>query len=524
MNQVTKGRPAVGRFDGRRLSWLRLALLVSCLAVVAFVSVSGWRWFEDNRAAASVRTWFAAYVDVTVTPRFEFEQPTSEAARDVVLAFVVAGRHDDEPCTPMWGGSYTLDAAASDLDLDRRIARLRQNGGEIIVSFGGAAHDELAVTCTDEKRLEEAYAEVIDRYDVDTIDLDLEGRGLTDTRANARRASAVRALQVERRRDDHALQVWLTLPASPQGLTAAGQSAVMTMLDEHVEVTGVNVMTMNFGTGGQSMARATASALDATHRQLTSLYSEAGIPIPSATLWKKLGATPMIGQNDTPRDVFGLDAARALNAFARENGMGRLSMWSLNRDRTCSENYPDVRVVSNSCSGVEQRKETFASLLHRDLGSEPTPDAELTPSTASPGTGTTDDPRSSPYPIWQDHEVYVENTRVVWHRNVYVAKWWTTGDLPDDPTVDAGSSPWQLVGPVLPGEKPLPVPTVPPGTYPTWDADTVYTRGERVLLDGVAYSAKWWTQGDSPTAPSTRDDPSPWMAVSEADLRKLAGG
>ena len=54
--------------------------------------------------------------------------------------------------------------------------------------------------------------------------------------------------------------------------------------------------------------------------------------------------------------------------------------------------------------------------------------------------------------------------RVVWRRNVYVAKWWTSGEVPDDPTLADDATPWRLIGPVLPGETPAPEPTVPPGT------------------------------------------------------------
>ena len=47
---------------------------------------------------------------------------------DVVLGFVVAD--PDDACTPSWGGAYTLDEAATGLDLDRRIARYRERGGQ----------------------------------------------------------------------------------------------------------------------------------------------------------------------------------------------------------------------------------------------------------------------------------------------------------------------------------------------------------------------------------------------------------
>ena len=32
----------------------------------------------------------------------------------------------------------------------------------------------------------------------------------------------------------------------------------------------------------------------------------------------------------------------------------------------------------------------------------------------------------------------------------------------------------------------------------TWDANTVYNGGDRVLYNGKTYEARWWTQGDNP--------------------------
>ncbi|MCW2757817.1 MAG: glycosyl hydrolase family 18, partial [Nocardioidaceae bacterium] len=324
------------------------------------------------------------------------------------------------------------------------------------------------------------------------------------------------------------LRVWLTLPVTPRGLSTDGTRAVTSMLDAGVKVSGVNVMTMDFGDSrdaGQSMANASIAALNATHGQLSRLYSASGHPLGPATLWRRMGATPMVGQNDVPGEVFGLAAARELNTFAQEKGMGRLSMWSLNRDRTCGANYPDTQTVSTSCSGVDQGSTTYAQTLRKGLTDSPDA-AAVTPSAAeTEPTGTTvDDPATSPYPIWEKDVTYVAGTRIVWHHNVYVSKWWTTGDLPDDPTIDEYSSPWQLVGPVLPGEKPIVVPALPKGTYPEWKTAKVYTKGQRVLFDGTAFTAKWWTQGDSPAARSTQADPSPWERLSDAEIRQVLAG
>ena len=78
----------------------------------------------------------------------------------MLLSFVVAG--PDDACTPTWGGYYTLDQAATDLELDRRIAQLRLTGGNARVSFGGQANRELSVACDDPDALAAAiYARKI---------------------------------------------------------------------------------------------------------------------------------------------------------------------------------------------------------------------------------------------------------------------------------------------------------------------------------------------------------------------------
>jgi chitinase len=381
------------------------------------------------------------------------------------------------------------------------------------VSFGGQANTELAVACTDPDDLFEAYHSVVTRYDTRVLDLDIEGEALGDEAANLRRAEAVARLQEEEQ-----LEVWVTLPVSPDGLTAEGQALVSTMLRAGVDLSGVNAMTMNYGESrgrGSTMAAASIDALDSTHDQVSALFADVGRRLTPKQVWERIGATPMLGQNDLAGDVFGLRDAEELHEFARRNDLGRISLWSMNRDRQCSGNYPDVTIVSDSCSGVDQASGAFSAILGASFDGVPEPAQSAA---ADPTATPTDDPATSPYPIWTPDGVYVAGERVVWRQNVYAAKWWTSGELPDDPTIAESASAWQLIGPVLPGETPAPSPTVPEGTYPEWDPDRVYTKGDRVRFDRLAYVAQWWTQGDPPDARSTADDPSPWRMLTLAEV------
>lgn len=537
-----------GPHAGKRLSPLRVALGVVVVLGVVAAGLFGFRVFVvDQARAGGLAPWFASYVDATVTPSFPFETPPTDAQRDIVLSFVVAasgplsgspaeqdgstdtGTEDESEsasasgsCTPSWGTAYSLDGAAQSLDLDRRIARLRQQGGDVMVSFGGANNSELATACTDPEAVKDAYEDVVERYDLSTIDLDIEGRNLTDVAAGERRAEAVAALQTERRAADHDLAVWLTLPIGPSGLLDDGTDAVAQMLDAGVDLAGVNAMTMDYGVDldGASLGRTSIDSLNGLHRQLGALYSAVGIDLTDATLWSKIGATPMIGQNDVPAEVFSLADAQTLSTFAQDKQLGRLSMWSLNRDATCGPNYVDTRVVSNACSGVDQGDASFAEVLAQGFGGSPDAAAD-TVTTAEPTTVVVDDPATSPYPIWSESASYLAGAKVVLHGNVYAAKWWTRGDTPDDPVLNDFETPWTLVGPVLPGEKPFALPSLPAGTFPTWSGSGTYQKGDRVLFEGTPYEAKWWTQGDSPAASSADSDGSPWVPLTESEIAAI---
>ncbi|GAA4186803.1 T2SS-translocated chitinase [Gryllotalpicola kribbensis] len=510
--------------DMRLSPWRVTVAAVVGLAVVAVAVWGGMAW-KAQAQGSGVTPVFAPYVDVTATPEYAFEQAADSGAKNVVLSFVVAPRSGD--CAPSWGGAYALGAASTALDLDRRISRLRHEGGDVAVSFGGQAGTELALACTTTSELESAYAAVVSRYELSTIDLDLEGSALSDSASIARRADAIAKLQKERRAAGHKLSVWLTLPVGTDGLQSDAQRVVTAMLRAGVAVAGVNAMTMDYGTelsAGKTMAAIAKGSLNAVHGQLDALYRRQGERLTSQQLWGKVGATPMIGQNDTAGEVFTLADARKLNAFATENGVGRMSMWSLNRDQSCSANYPDTSVVSDACSGVTQRGVSFASTLGRGFGGKIVDAAAaVAKPTAIPTQGATaDDPATSPYPIWNDEAAYVGGSKVVWHHEVYEAKWWTQGDVPDDPTGSSQAVPWQLIGPVLPGETPAPQPTVAAGTFPTWSPSTSYTAGAHVMLNGVAYQAKWWTKGDDPSHQSgDPSSPSPWQPLTPQQVAAL---
>lgn len=512
----------MSRYTDKHLSPWRVLLGILLLAVVVSGGVFGVMRWKAERLSAERSPWFASYVDITATPTFAFEQDNATNNRDVVLSFVVAS--PDDGCVPSWGAAYSLDQASAVLDLDRRIERFRQQGRDVAVSFGGLNNDELALACKDVNKLTAAYRAVVDRYDIDTIDLDLELNGLTDPDAAHRRAQAITALQKERRANGKSLAVWVTLPATAQGLTEDGTNAVSTLLEGGVDLSGVNIMTMNFGDtlqDGQTSYDGAKSALTQTHRQLGVLYQRAGMYLNDATLWTKLGATPMIGQNDISKEVFTLEDAVNLNKFAASKNITRMSMWSVNRDVACGGNYVDLKVVSDSCSGVSQERLQFTQTLSDNFDGNLALNAAVVTEEDQESELKADDPATSPYQIWNEETAYLQGTKVVWRHNVYESKWWTQGDMPDNPVLQTWETPWQLIGPVLEGETPVKQATIAEGTYPEWNGTDAYDTSSRVMFENVPYQAKWWNRGESPAVASSNPNGSPWVPLTQAQINAI---
>jgi chitinase len=272
---------------------------------------------------------------------------------------------------------------------------------------------------------------------------------------------------------------------------------------------------MDYGSAQGSdpdMLELTVSALEATHKQLNDLYLRLGVQLTSPQVWSRIGATPMIGQNDVDAERFTLADARGLATFAVENGLGRVSMWSLNRDAPCRGTFTNVVVHANTCSGVSQEalafSSVFAGLPGREIGTAGR-EAVALPNREA----VVDDPETSPYPVWRLTAQYASGYKVVWHGIVYEAKWANQGIDPSAADGAGGPTPWAVIGPVSPTDTaPKPSPAVT-GITEQWQAATVYARGDRVLFDGLPYQARWSSKGDAPSTEFPIGPDEPWQPL-----------
>jgi chitinase len=301
---------------------------------------------------------YAPYVDATLWPTYDFEAAArTYGLRYFTLAFITA----DPSNRPAWGG-YSAYAVGGGSDFETQllgqINAVRSLGGDVMVSFGGAANRELAEVITDITALKNAYRQVIDAYQLTHIDFDIEGAATADRASVDRRSQAIATLQAEFRAAGRPLAVWFTLPVLPTGLTADGLYVLQSARRFGVEIGGVNIMTMDYGDSAAPnpqgrMGDYAIQAAQSLHAQMRSFYG----PTPSdAQLWSLIGLTPMIGMNDVQSEIFDQQEAREVLAFAQQVGIVRLSIWSLNRDRQNPAgrlNYVDLQSSSLLQSPLE---------------------------------------------------------------------------------------------------------------------------------------------------------------------------
>jgi hypothetical protein len=91
-------------------------------------------------------------------------------------------------------------------------------------------------------------------------------------------------------------------------------------------------MVMDYGNmaAGAPIAPIAIGSLNGAVPQLKALIS--GLTTEQA--WAMLGATPDIGQNDD-NEIFTLKDAQDLTNFAKQNKLGLISLWNIQRDQVC---------------------------------------------------------------------------------------------------------------------------------------------------------------------------------------------
>jgi len=279
-------------------------------------------------------------------------------ARFFTLAFLQT--LSKSSCTLAWNGDKSQTVAAGRYLDD--IASLRGLGGDVIPSFGGWSADqggtEIADSCNDVNAIAAAYENLITKYGVTRLDMDVEGRSLTRSDGIDRRNKAIKLVEDWAAAQGRPLQISYTLPTTPNGLESTGVAILQNAIANGARVDVVDIMTFDYyDRVTTDMGGAAISAAQGLFNQLKSLYPSKT----TAQLWAMEGNTILPGIDDYPKktEVTYLADAQRLLDFARSVGINTLSIWAIQRDNGGCPGVTD----SNSCSGIVQNPWDFSHLL-----------------------------------------------------------------------------------------------------------------------------------------------------------------
>ncbi|HEY1461808.1 MAG TPA: chitinase [Terriglobales bacterium] len=287
---------------------------------------------------------FAPYF-ATWFPQNNFSQVAQESGiKYFTLAFVTSSANT---CSPIWSNKQSIQ---EEVDIPAAIAALRKQGGDVIVSFGGAQGHELGRVCKDPASLQAAYQSVIHQYRLRMVDFDIETSAIRDPASVDRRNIALAALQAA----NAGLRLSFTLEVMPSGLTDESLNLLKNAMQHNVKIDAVNILAMDYGPPADPnlMGQNAIDAANHTLEQLKEIHLDT-----------RLGITAMIGKNDVSPEVFTQNDAKTLFDFGQSNpSVGWLSMWSTARDHPCPTG---AKIVTGTCSGIEQQAYDFSHTFEK---------------------------------------------------------------------------------------------------------------------------------------------------------------
>ncbi len=282
------------------------------------------------------------------------------------LAFIIAlqdGRGKDAKYLkePSWDGR----TAISENLCHDQIDAIRTRGGDVIMSFGGEAGQEMANVIDDPVALEAAYQKVIDQYKFTWLDFDVEGNNLDKGKADSERRNTVLA---SLQKKNPGLIISYTLPVDPNGLSEASRALLADAKAKGVKVHSANIMVMFFG---KSFINKGKSEGELGIESANTAYAQVQKIDPAI----QIGLCPCLGRNGSGDEFFGIEDAKTLRAFADKTPwVCSLHYWSINDDagrprrrRTVTNTTNTAGVVISTTNNVvmpsERQPWDFANIF-----------------------------------------------------------------------------------------------------------------------------------------------------------------
>src|SRR6266567_1070233 len=388
----------------------RAARLIPCTAAL-ILAAAGLSAFALAAAPATAATaWpghvFAPYVDTGLSNTTLTTAAADYGTKYFSLAFV--------------NGSGCQWSLPNESGWQAQISALQAEGGDVSISFGGYTVDtdgtDLGATCSSPSAMAAQVESVVTTLHVTHLDFDIESNEEYNSADYTRTAQALALVRSWASANGQPLAISYTLPVLPTGLPQDGVSVLDAAAANGFTPNVVNIMTMDYGTSGTEMGTAANQALDATAGQVASVFGVSG-----SAAYAMLGNTPMIGQNDTPGEIFTLADAATVESHAAQQGIALLSFWAEGRD---NGGCPGTTTAESTCSGLSQGTGAFTQAFQpfTSGGGSPTPTPTPTPTGGSCAAA------------WNNATAYVAGDEVSYNGDNWTANQWNYDEVPGGPS------------------------------------------------------------------------------------------
>ncbi|MCO5973464.1 carbohydrate-binding protein [Actinoallomurus soli] len=404
------------RVPGRRQG-LVAAIAAVAAALGTAAAVTGASAAATSPAAALGGNWYGAAPYVMP---FDNDPPdlgpvmSATGQKTFQLAFILAPNGGG--CRPTWDGTQDV---SSDTQAASVVNGIRAAGGDVTVSAGGYNGTKLGQACGDPSSTAAAYQQVITKYGLKAIDLDLEEPEYENSAAIHNEIGAAKILQ----QNNPGLYVSITTAGTTGGEGTGWFGKQLLAEAKGQGFTPANYAIMPFD-GGFNGSAAQISALEGFHNTLMSTFGW-----DSATAYAHEGVSMMNGRSDSG-EIFTQSDFQSVLDYVTSHKLSRYTFWSVNRDRQCSPPDNGGR-TSGTCSSVAQSAWDFTRYTAK-FGASPTVPIP-TPTPPAPG--------SCSAPAWSASAVYTGGNLVTYASHTWQARWWTQGETPGKADVWADQGP-----------------------------------------------------------------------------------
>jgi hypothetical protein len=268
---------------------------------------------------------------------------TATGVKWFTMAFILS----NGACEPLWDGNRAL-LGGNDQTV---INNIRSAGGNVAVSFGGAAGPWLEQTCSSASTLAAAYQKVINAYGLKAIDIDIEGSVYNNNTLQQRTIDALKTVKA----NNPGVAVYVTFPSDRNG---PDSSMINRAAASGLTVDAWTIMPFDFGAAGQNMGNLTVQAAEGLKNTIKNGYGYT-----DDQAYRHAGISSMNGITDVGETVTVADF-RTMLAYAQQHHLARFTFWSANRDRPCNGGGTG----DDTCSGVSQNAWDFTRVIAQYQG------------------------------------------------------------------------------------------------------------------------------------------------------------